>query len=141
MIRCGPFQEFNLSHKLRPDPDAFLHVLSGQAFAPSPFVHLGKVDERAIGRHQTAQPSEHLPSRGRYKTIANAGHVQAWTEVEQRLGELAAARPGRKLELISVQYDPMFEESLIEELPDQPKSSRPQAVEVAVRLRVTYELR
>jgi hypothetical protein len=75
------------------------------------------------------------------KELYKRASAQAWTEVEQRLGELAAARPGRKLELVAVQYDPMLEESLIEELPDRPKSSRPQAVEVAVRLRVTYELR
>lgn len=71
-----------------------------------------------------------------YKRAAD----QAWTNVEQHLRELAAATPSRKLELVEVQYDPMLEESVIEELPDQPKSSRPQAVEVAVRLRVTYEL-
>lgn len=75
------------------------------------------------------------------KELYKRASAQAWTEVERRLDELAAARPGKKLELVAVEYDPMFEESLIEELPDQPKSSRPQAVEVAVRLRVTYELR
>lgn len=75
------------------------------------------------------------------KELYKRAAAQAWTDVQQRLRELAAARPGKKLELVAVQYDPMLEESLIEELPDQPKSSRPQAVEVAVRLRVTYELR
>lgn len=75
------------------------------------------------------------------KELYKRAATQAWTDVQQRLRELAAARPGKKLELVAVQYDPMLEESLIEELPDQPKSSRPQAVEVAVRLRVTYELR
>lgn len=70
-----------------------------------------------------------------YKRAAD----QAWTNVEQHLRELAAT-PSRKLELVEVQYDPMLEESVIEELPDQPKSSRPRAVEVAVRLRVTYAL-
>jgi len=51
-----------------------------------------------------------------------------------------AASPSRKLQVVNVEYDPLLEESVIEELPDQPKSSRPRAVEVAVRLRVTYEL-
>jgi hypothetical protein len=74
------------------------------------------------------------------KELYKRAAAQAWTNVEQRLRELVAASPSRKLELVEVQYDPMLEESLIEELPDQPKSSRPQAVEVAVRLRVTYEL-
>ena len=74
------------------------------------------------------------------KELYKRAAAQAWTDVEQRLRELAATRPGKKLELVTVEYDPMLEESLIEELPDQPKSSRPQAVEVAVRLRVTYEL-
>jgi hypothetical protein len=46
------------------------------------------------------------------------------------------------LQLIQVQYDPsMDQESLIDELPEQPKSSRPQAVEVRVRLRAIYQLR
>jgi hypothetical protein len=49
--------------------------------------------------------------------------------------------PNRKLQLVGVQYDPMTAQSLIEELPDQPKSSRPHAVEVTIRLRATYEWR
>lgn len=74
------------------------------------------------------------------KELYERAAAEAWTKVDERLRELAAASPGRKLKLVEVQYDPLVEESLIEELPDQPKSSRPQAVEVAVRLRVTYEL-
>jgi len=74
------------------------------------------------------------------KELYERAAAQAWTTVEQRLQELGTASPSRKLELVKIEYDPMLEESLIEELPDQPKSSRPQAVEVAVRLRVTYEL-
>lgn len=74
------------------------------------------------------------------KELYERAAAQAWTKVEQRLQELVTASPSGKLELIEIEYDPLLEESLIEELPDQPKSSRPQAVEVAVRLRVTYEL-
>jgi len=74
------------------------------------------------------------------KELYDRAAAQAWTDVEQRLRELVASSPRKKLQLIEVQYDPLLEESLIEELPDQPKSSRPQVVEVAVRLRVTYEL-
>jgi hypothetical protein len=67
--------------------------------------------------------------------------AQAWTAIQMRLQQLATASPGRRLELVEVSYDPMPGQSLIEELPDQPKSSRPQAVEVSVRLRATYALR
>ncbi len=74
------------------------------------------------------------------KELYERAAAQAWTKMEQRLKELVSASPSRKLELIEIKYDPLLTESLIEELPDQPKSSRPQTVEVAVRLRVTYEL-
>ncbi len=67
---------------------------------------------------------------------------QAWSNVEKRVTEFGASAPGKKLRLIQVQYEPsMDQESVIDELPEQPKSSRPQAVEVRVRLRATYELR
>lgn len=66
---------------------------------------------------------------------------EAWSEIENRLREIAKASPGRKLEIVGVSYDPMPGESIIEELPERPKSSRPQVVEVAVRLRATYALR
>ena len=74
------------------------------------------------------------------KELYERAAAEAWTKVGERLRALAAASRDRKLKLVDVQYDPLVEESVIEELPDQPKSSRPQAVEVAVRLRVTYEL-
>ncbi len=74
------------------------------------------------------------------KELHERAAAQAWAEVEQRLSDLVAASPSRRLRVIEVEYDPLLEESLIEELPEQPKSSRPRAVEVAVRLRVTYEL-
>ncbi len=67
--------------------------------------------------------------------------AQAWAAIQTRLQQLATASPGRKFQLVEVSYDPLSEQSLIEELPDQPKSSRPQAVEVSVRLRATYALR
>jgi hypothetical protein len=66
--------------------------------------------------------------------------ARAWAAIQTRLQELASASPGRKYELVEVSYDPSSGQSLIEELPDQPKSSRPQAVEVSVRLRATYAL-
>ena len=74
------------------------------------------------------------------KQLYERATAEAWNKVEQQLGQFAAAQPGKKLELTKVEYDPFVDESLIEELPDQPKSSRPQAVEVAVHLRVTYEV-
>jgi len=43
--------------------------------------------------------------------------------------------------LVDVSYDSSPGESVIEELPEQPKSSRPKEVEVAVRLRAAYVLR
>jgi hypothetical protein len=67
--------------------------------------------------------------------------ARAWSVIQTRLQQLATASPGRKFELVEMSYDPMPGQSLIEELPDQPKSSRPQAVEVSVRLRATYALR
>jgi hypothetical protein len=67
--------------------------------------------------------------------------AKAWIDAEMRLSEIAAAAPDKKLEIVSVHYDRLPGESLIEELPDEPKSSRPDAVEVAVRLRIRYALR
>ena len=67
--------------------------------------------------------------------------AQAWSAIQARLQQLATASPGRKFELVEMSYDPLPGQSLIEELPDQPKSSRPRAVEVSVRLRATYALR
>jgi len=67
--------------------------------------------------------------------------AQAWAAIQTRLQQLATASPGRKFELVEMSYDPLSGQSLIEELPDEPKSSRPQAVEVSVRLRATYALR
>jgi hypothetical protein len=67
---------------------------------------------------------------------------EAWLNVEKRARELGTSMPGKKLRLIQVQYEPsMDQESVIDELPERPKSSRPQAVEARVHLRVTYELR
>jgi len=66
---------------------------------------------------------------------------KAWAKVETRLRESAASTPGKEPELMEVSYDPLPGESVIEELPDNPKSSRPQAVEVSVRIRATYRLR
>lgn len=65
---------------------------------------------------------------------------KAWAGIETRLRELTASTPGKKPELLEVSYDPLPEESMIEELPDDPKSSRPQAVEVLVRISATYRL-
>jgi hypothetical protein len=67
--------------------------------------------------------------------------TKAWLEIESRLSAIAVQTPGKKLELIDVSYDPSPGESVIEELPELPKSSRPQEVEVSVRLRVTYIMR
>jgi hypothetical protein len=64
--------------------------------------------------------------------------TKAWSEVEARLREVSAAEPGTQFKLVEVGYDALPDESVIEELPDQPKSSRPQVVEVSVRLRATY---
>jgi hypothetical protein len=66
---------------------------------------------------------------------------KAWVGVETRLRELTAFTSSKELEILEVNYDPLPGESVIEELPDNPKSSRPQAVEVSVRISVTYRLR
>lgn len=62
-------------------------------------------------------------------------------DIEAQLRGLAARTPGKKLQLVEVSYDPSPGESVIEELPEQPLSSRPKEVEVSVRLRATYEVR
>jgi hypothetical protein len=67
--------------------------------------------------------------------------ARAWAMIEARREEISLARPEVKPQLVAVSYDPLPDESIIEELPELPKSSRPQAVEVAVRLRATYTLR
>jgi hypothetical protein len=38
MIRFGPFEKFDLRHKLRPNPGALLYVGGGQPFTPAPFL-------------------------------------------------------------------------------------------------------
>jgi hypothetical protein len=65
---------------------------------------------------------------------------KAWSAIDARLQELTASTPGKKPKLLQVSYDPLPGESTIEELPDVPKSSRPQAVEVSVRVTATYTL-
>lgn len=67
--------------------------------------------------------------------------ARAWRQIGTRLDEIAKTLPGRKLELVAVQYDALPAESVIEELPDRAKSSRPQTVKVSVRLSATYVLR
>lgn len=67
--------------------------------------------------------------------------AKAWAGVETRLRELTASAPGKEPQLLEVSYDLLPGESVIEELPDTPKSSRPQAVEVSVRITATYKLR
>jgi len=66
---------------------------------------------------------------------------KAWAGIEARLLELKASAPGKEPELLEVSYDPLPGESVIEELPDNPKSSRPQAVAVSVRISATYRWR
>ena len=72
--------------------------------------------------------------------LYDVAFAKAWVESQGKLDAVAQAAPGMKLEVLEVHYDRLAAESLIEELPDQPKSSRPEAVEVAVRLRIRYAL-
>ena len=65
--------------------------------------------------------------------------VVAWKEIEQHAVGMAA-KNGWRLTPLKISYDPLPGESVIDELPDLPKSSRPEAVPVSVRLRVTYRL-
>lgn len=74
------------------------------------------------------------------KALYQRALAQAWTQIQERLQELRAVSPKRQLRLTAVHCDPLSGQSTIEELPDQPKSSRPQAVEVSVSLRATYEV-
>jgi hypothetical protein len=67
--------------------------------------------------------------------------AKAWAGIEARLQELRASAPGKEPELLAVSYDPLPGESVIEELPDNPKSSRPEAVGVSVRISATYRWR
>jgi hypothetical protein len=67
--------------------------------------------------------------------------ARAWATIEARRDELESSNPAKKFQLLEVSYDPLPGESVIEELPDLPKSSRPKAVEVVVLVRATYVLR
>jgi hypothetical protein len=75
------------------------------------------------------------------RTLYERAVARAWQQIETRLGEIAAAAPGRKLYPVAVEYEHVPGEPVIEELPDTAKSSRPRAVTAAVRLRATYALR
>jgi hypothetical protein len=74
-------------------------------------------------------------AKGLYETAM----LRAWKNIEEQAAGLAA-RAGRKLTPVRISYDPLPGESVIDELPDLPKSSRPEAVPVSVRLRVTCRL-
>jgi hypothetical protein len=50
MIALGPFQKFDLSYEFRLGPNTFLHIVGGQAFAPTRTMRLRKIYERT-GRH------------------------------------------------------------------------------------------
>ncbi len=75
------------------------------------------------------------------KQLYERAVTKAWAEIQNRLSAVAVQTPGKRLELVDVSYDPSPGESVIEELPEQPKSSRPKEVEVSVRLRATYVLK
>ncbi|HET8546848.1 MAG TPA: hypothetical protein VFL57_02540 [Bryobacteraceae bacterium] len=70
------------------------------------------------------------------KAVANA-----WRQIEQRLRSIEAQNKGKSVELMSVSYDSLPGDSVIEELPEVPKSSRPSGVSAAVRIRATYVMR
>lgn len=72
------------------------------------------------------------------KDLYDDAVANAWAKVEKTLELLRDQAPGRNLQLLSVSYDALPGESVIDELPDQPKSSRPQAVAVTVELRAVY---
>ncbi len=75
------------------------------------------------------------------KELYERAVAKAWKQVQERLQDAIAANPGKKYELVAVSYDPLPGESIIDELPEQPKSSRPQAVEVSIRLCAMYSAR
>jgi hypothetical protein len=60
MVAIGPFQKFNLRHEFWSDPNTFLHIISGQAFAPARTMRLWQVDEWAFQNHQELQLFEYL---------------------------------------------------------------------------------
>jgi hypothetical protein len=62
MIALCPFEEFNLRHQLRPNPNAFLHVFCGQALTPARSSLLGKIYERTVFDDQRSKPLENLVS-------------------------------------------------------------------------------
>ena len=75
------------------------------------------------------------------KELYRQALAKAWAGLETQLRALKAAAPGKEPELLRVTYNPLPGESVIEELPDNPKSSRPQAVELSVRISATYRWR
>ena len=46
VVRIRPFEELNLGHNLRPNPNALLHLLGSQRLALAGLARLGQVDER-----------------------------------------------------------------------------------------------
>lgn len=63
----------------------------------------------------------------------------AWKTIDAKLRDLAKSRPHRPFVIKQIVYDPMPGDSIIEELPERAKSSRPWEIEVAARLQITYE--
>jgi hypothetical protein len=61
----------------------------------------------------------------------------AWLKIGEQIRAIEAEQK-QTTEIVSVAMDTLPGDSIIEELPETPKSSRPGAVPVRVRLRVTY---
>src|SRR5438309_189374 len=75
MIRFSPLQKLDLSHEFKPDPNTLLHIVSGQAFAPTRAMRLWQVDEWTFRDHQGSQLFDRLAPRGRNKSVPHSGDV------------------------------------------------------------------
>jgi len=55
MVDIGPFEKLNLRDDFRADPNAFLHLLSGQSLAPSRLPGFGQIHKWALRNDEWLQ--------------------------------------------------------------------------------------
>ena len=76
MIGAGPLPEIEASDGMWLEPDAFFHLISRQALAPSTGLRLGEIGERAFGGFEALNPGEYLTPSVGDKAGAHAGGEQ-----------------------------------------------------------------
>jgi len=74
-IPLGPFEEFDLSDGLRPQPHRLVHLLGAEFFAEAWSVRLWEIHEWVRRRHEVLQLREHLSPGGRHESIPRPRRV------------------------------------------------------------------